>query len=70
LIFYILFGICFICFAIRTLYYVLANKGSELVTCPPKRSPVIMLVKQDNKGGINGQKKLHSGADHQQVEGS
>ena len=30
LIFYISFGVCFICFAIRTLYYVLVNKGSGL----------------------------------------
>jgi len=30
LIFYILFGICFICFATRTSYYVLANRRSRL----------------------------------------
>jgi len=30
LIFYIFFGVCFICFAIRTSYHVLANRGSEL----------------------------------------
>jgi len=40
------------------------------MTCPPKRSPVIMLVWKDEKGGINGQKELHSGTDHQQIEGS
>jgi len=31
---------------------------------PPKRSPVIILVKQDKKGGIDGQEELHSGAGH------
>jgi len=25
--------------------------ANALLTCPPKRSPVIMLVKQDKKGG-------------------
>ena len=30
LIFYIFFAVCFICFAIRTSYYVFANRGSEL----------------------------------------
>ena len=30
LLFYIAFGVCFVCFAIRTSYYVLANRGSEL----------------------------------------
>jgi len=30
LLFYIAFGVCFICFAIRTSYYVLANRGSRL----------------------------------------
>ena len=30
LIFYIFFGVCFICFTIRTSYYVLANRGSRL----------------------------------------
>ena len=30
LIFYIFFGVCFICFAIRTCYHVLANRESEL----------------------------------------
>ena len=30
LIFYIFFGVCFICFAIRTSYYVLANRESRL----------------------------------------
>ena len=28
-----------------------------------------MLVKQDNKGEINGQENLHSGVNNQQVEG-
>jgi len=28
--FYIAFGVCFICFAIRTSYHVLANRGSRL----------------------------------------
>ncbi len=40
------------------------------VTCPPKRSPVIMLVNWDNKGGINGKENLHSRANHQQASGS
>ena len=31
LIFYISFGVCFVCYAIRTSYYVLANRGSEFV---------------------------------------
>ena len=30
LIFYIFFGVCFICFSIRTSYYVLSNRVSEL----------------------------------------
>ena len=30
LIFYIFFGVCFICFSIRTSYCVLSNRGSEL----------------------------------------
>ena len=30
LIFYIFFGVCFLCFAIRTSYYVLANRESKL----------------------------------------
>jgi len=30
LVFYIFFGICFICFAIRTSHHVLKNRGSEL----------------------------------------
>jgi len=30
LIFYMFFAVCFICYAIRTSYYVLANRGSEL----------------------------------------
>ena len=30
LVFYIIFAVCFICYAIRTSYYVLANRGSEL----------------------------------------
>ncbi len=42
----------------------------QRLTCPPKRSPVIMLVKQDNKGGTNGQEELHSGANYQQAKGS
>ena len=29
-IFYIFFGVCFLCFAIRTSYYILANRGSKL----------------------------------------
>jgi len=53
----------------QVLVLVLAQ-GQAQVTCPPKRSPVIMLVKQDKKGGINGQENLHSGANHQQAEGS
>jgi len=40
------------------------------LTCPPKRSPVIMLANWDKKGGINGQKGLYSGANHQQASGS
>jgi len=36
----------------------------EVVTCPPKRSPVIMLVNWDKKGGINGKENLHSRANH------
>jgi|TARA_Y100000034_G_C6540269_1_gene233054 hypothetical protein len=39
------------------------------MTCPKKRSPVIMLVKQDNEEGINGQENVHSGTDYQQAEG-
>jgi len=30
LIFYVFFGVCFICFVIRSSYYVLANRGNEL----------------------------------------
>ena len=30
LLFYIFFGVCFICYSIRTSYYVLANRGSKL----------------------------------------
>ena len=30
LVFYVFFGVCFICFMIRTSYHVLENKGSEL----------------------------------------
>ena len=41
------------------------QKYFDTMTCPPKRSPIIMLVKQGNKGGINGQENLHSGANHQ-----
>jgi ABC-type uncharacterized transport system fused permease/ATPase subunit len=41
-----------------------------ILTCPPKRSPVIMLVNWDKKGGINGKENLHSGTNHQQAEGS
>ena len=42
LIFHIFFGICFICFAIRTLYYVLANRGSELAES--KKFITVLLV--------------------------
>ena len=30
LVFYVFFGVCFICFAVRTSYYLLANRGSGL----------------------------------------
>jgi hypothetical protein len=36
-----------------------------MMTCPPKRSPVIMLVLKDHEGGTNGQKELQSGTDNQ-----
>jgi len=40
------------------------NDENIIVTCPPKRSPVIMLVNWDKKGGVNGKENLHSGANH------
>jgi hypothetical protein len=36
-----------------------------LLTCPPKRSPVIMLILKGHEGGTNGQKELQSGTDNQ-----
>jgi len=42
LIFYIFFGVCFICYAIRTSYYVLTNRGSKLTE--NKRFITILLV--------------------------
>ena len=42
LIFYVFFGVCLICYAIRTSYYVLANRGSELAE--NKRFITILLV--------------------------
>jgi len=42
LIFYLFFGACFICFAIRTSYYLLANGGSELAE--NKRFITILFV--------------------------
>lgn len=43
LLFYIAFGICFICFAIRTSYHVLANKGNTLAE-NRKLTTVIFIV--------------------------
>jgi len=40
------------------------NEFQREMTCPPKRSPVIMLVNWDKKGGVNGKENLHSGANH------
>jgi len=40
------------------------GKIEVVLTCPPKRSPVIMLVNWDKKGGVNGKENLHSGANH------
>ena len=42
LIFYISFTVCFICYAIRTAYYTLANRGSKLVES--KRFITVLLV--------------------------
>jgi len=42
LIFYIFFGICFVCFAIRSSYYVLANRESRLAE--NKRFITMLLV--------------------------
>ena len=39
-IFYIFFGICFICYAVRTTHYVLKNRGSELA----ENSKVIKIL--------------------------
>ena len=39
-IFYIFFGICFICFSVRSTHYVLKNRGSELA----ENSKVIKLL--------------------------
>ena len=42
LIFYIIFAVCFICYAIRTSYYVLANRGSKLAES--RRFIIVLLV--------------------------
>ena len=42
LIFYLFFGVCFVCFSIRTSYYVLANRGSELAE--KKRFITILFI--------------------------
>ena len=41
LIFYMFFAVCLICYAIRTSYYVLANRGSELAE---KRKFIIFIL--------------------------
>jgi hypothetical protein len=41
-----------------------------LFDLPPKKEPSYNVRKFRQKGGINGQKELHSGANHQQAEGS
>ena len=42
LIFYIFFAVCFMCYAIRTSYYVLANRGSKLAES--RRFIIVLLV--------------------------
>ena len=37
---------------------------------PPQKESSYNVSKLGQKGGINGQENLHSGANHQQVEGS
>jgi transcriptional regulator with XRE-family HTH domain len=43
----------------------LARRVHVALTCPPKRSPVIMLILKGHEGGTNGQKELQSGTDNQ-----
>ena len=42
LVFYIIFAVCFVCYAIRTSYYVLANRGNELAES--RRFITILLI--------------------------
>lgn len=43
ILFYILFGVCFICFSLRTSYHVLQNRGSKLVE-DKRLQRLIMIV--------------------------